>query len=255
MNSVNKQMLALGLVVFAFSNQMLADNHADETKLSPLEIFTCSYLKGKDRDDLDKVIARWNDWMDDNSPAPYTAWVLTPNFVGPEIDFDVAWMGGWADHAGMGKSLQTWRDDGGRMNAEFFKVFSCGQHSSMAVAPMQEPGEPPEQSVVRFSDCTFAEDSGPLKVFEAHKSILEYTRAKGSTTAAWLFFPAMGAGKIDFHYKLVLGDSDFNSLAKASEIFINEGGWMEAAKTMAGKASCDSPRLYNAELVRNGMSK
>lgn len=188
--------------------------------------------------------------MDENSPEPYTAWVLTPNFVGPEIDFDVAWMGAWADHSGMGKSLQVWRDEGKDMNAEFFKVFSCGQHSSMAVAPMQEPGKSPEQSVVRFSDCTFGEGVGPIQAYEAHSAVADYMKSKGSTTAGWLFFPAMGGGDMDFNYKLVLGDPNYESVAAATEIFVNGGGWMESAKIMAGKASCDSARLYEADLVR-----
>ena len=42
--------------------------------LNPLEVYTCNYLDGKDRGDLDKVIDRWNTWTDANDPAPYTAW-------------------------------------------------------------------------------------------------------------------------------------------------------------------------------------
>ena len=79
--------------IIAWSSQALAQGEDKTPTLNPLEMYTCNYLKGKDRGDLDKVITRWNAWTDDNDPAPYTAWVLTPVFFGPEITFDVVWMG------------------------------------------------------------------------------------------------------------------------------------------------------------------
>ena len=223
--------------------------------LNPLEVYTCNYLDGKDRGDLDKVIDRWNTWTDANDPAPYTAWVLTPVFFGPEITFDLVWMGAWPTNAAMGKSLQTWQDKGSKMNGEFFNVFSCDQHSSMAVLPMQPPAEPLETALVRFMDCSVAEGKSPQEAVQAHAMFKKYMMSKGSDSGGWIFFPGMGSGKIDFDYKLVLANADYASLAKDSEIIANGGGWMEAAKTFKDVAQCDSPRLYKADMVRNGAAK
>jgi hypothetical protein len=137
------------------------------------------------------------------------------------------------------------------MNAAFFRVFSCGQHSSMAVLPLQAPSDPLEKSLVRFSDCTVAEGAGPEQALAAHRQFGEYMHSKGSDTLAWMFYPGMGAGDIDFDYKLVLANSDYNSLGKAMDIIANGGGWMERDKVFGGKVSCDSFRLYEADLVRN----
>lgn len=246
---------SVALLVFAWCSQAVAQDEGQAPQLVPSEMYACNYLKGKDRSDLDKVIARWNKWTDEHDPAPYTAWVLTPNFVGSDIGFDVAWLGSWPTHADMGKSLQTWSDDGDEMNAAFFSVFSCDQHASMAILPFQAPSDPPEKSLVRFSDCTLDKGIGPEQAFSAHMEFKKYMLSKGSETRAWMFFPGMGAGKIEFDYKLVLGNPDYVSLGKDMEIITNGGGWKEAGKVLGGTTSCDSFRLYEADLVRNGMAK
>lgn len=239
----------------AWCGQATAQEGDNTPTLSPVELFTCNYLKNKDRGDLDKVIARWNAWTDANDPVPYTAWVMTPAYYGQEITFDVAWIGGWPTNADMGKSQQTWMEEGGKMNAEFSKVLSCDQHALMMALPMQPPGEPPKSSLVRFMDCEVAEGKRPLEAVEAHMKLKKYMQGKGSQTSAWVFFPAWGAGKIEYDYKLVLGDADYPTLTKDTEIIANGGGWQEAAKTIGSVARCDSARVYHADLVRNGMAK
>jgi hypothetical protein len=251
MKLITSLITSVGLFVFAWCSQALAQDEGGAPQVVPAELYACNYLKGRDRSDLDKVIARWNTWSDAHDPASYRAWVLTPNFVSSDIDFDVAWLGVWPTHADMGRSLQTWRDSGGEMNTAFFRVFSCDQHSSMAVLPLQAPSDPLEKSLVRFSDCTLAEGAEPEQVLAAHRKFHKYMSSKGSDTLAWMFYPGMGAGDIDFDYKLVLANSDYNSLAKAMDIIANGGGWMERDKVFGDKVSCDSFRLYEADLVRN----
>lgn len=248
-------MTSVGVIVFAWCNQAVAQDEEQAPQLVPSETYACNYLEGKDRSDLDKVIARWNKWADEHNPVPYTAWVLTPNFVGSDIGFDIAWSGSWPSYAAMGKALQTWSDDGDEMNAAFSSVVSCDQHALMAVLPLQAPGDPPEKSLVRFSDCTLDKDIGPEQAFEAHMEFRKYMQSKGSKTRAWMLFPDLGAGKIEFDYKFALGNPNYASLGKDMEIITNGGGWKEARKVLGGTTNCDSFRLYEADLVRNGMAK
>ena len=241
--------------LISWSSLALAQDANEAPTLNPVEVFTCDYNKGKDRGDLDKVIAKWNTWMDDNDSAPYTAWVMTPAFFGPEITFDLVWLGGWPSYAAMGKGLDTWTTKGGKLSGEFDKVISCGVHGSMAAMPMQAPGQPTDSSLVRFMDCTVDEGSDPVAMVNAHREFGAFMDSKGSDTSGWLFFPGMGAGDIDYDYKLVLANTDHPSLAKDGEIIANGGGWMEAGKTFGGITECDSPRLYSADMVRNGAAK
>jgi hypothetical protein len=242
------------LVALAWCSQTLAQQEDKAPTLNPAEIYTCNYLKGKDRGDLDKVIERWNAWTDENDSAPYTAWLLTPIFFGPEITFDVAWLGAWPTNKDMGKSLQSWQDDGAEMNTAFEKVFACDQHSSFAVMPMQPQAEA-SSGVVRFMDCETAEGKSSQESVRAHGEFHKYMKSKGSETNAWIFFPGLGAGVIDFDYKVVLANPDLPSSAMDAEILTNGGGWMQAAETFDGTTTCDSARMYSADLIRNGASR
>lgn len=255
MKNLLSVVIAVGASSLFLCNQTMAQEDKGAMSLAPVEIFACNYNKGKGRADLDKVVARWNEWTDKNNAVPYTAWLLTPAFFGPEITFDIAWLGGWPTYAAMGSGGQTWREKGGKVNAAFNNVISCGTHSSMAVLPMQPPAEIPKSSVVRFMDCTVADGHKIDEVVGAHSKFGSYMDNKGSTTSGWIFFPAMGAGQIEYDYKLVLANADYPSLTADSEIYANGGGWQEAGKTFDGITECDSARLYHAELIRDGAAK
>ena len=62
---------SVGLLVFAWCSQAVEQDEEPAPQLVPVEMYACNYLKGKDRSDLDKVIARWNKWTDEHDPAPY----------------------------------------------------------------------------------------------------------------------------------------------------------------------------------------
>ena len=113
------------LTALLYSTQASAQDAAQQPTLNPAEIFTCNYNKGKGRSDLDKVVKQWNSWADKTDSAPYNAWLLTPVFFGPEITFDVAWLGAWPTYEDMGINLQNWQQKGAKVSQEFDKVISC----------------------------------------------------------------------------------------------------------------------------------
>ncbi len=91
----------------------IADDHGDNKQTGPrtsaIESFYCSYAKNKDMGDLLKTAAVWDEWADDNFPAAYTAYVLSP-VVATESDFpfDVVWLGVAKDQQTLGKINDTW---------------------------------------------------------------------------------------------------------------------------------------------------
>lgn len=87
-------------VSMAWSSTVLSQ---DAPKAVPVELFTCSFQDGKDMDDLNKVIARFNKWSDQHNPA-YTAWVITPQFRSSDDEFQLGWIGAWADGTSMGEA-------------------------------------------------------------------------------------------------------------------------------------------------------
>jgi hypothetical protein len=228
----------------------LADHHMAADKAQQVELFTCNYLDGADRGDLDRVIAKYNKWADKNDDK-YTAWTLTPNFANPEVDWDIGWMGAWPDGQSMGAGLDTWMAKG--LQSEFDKVLSCNMHIAAASVNIKPPKNetPPPTAVVSFRSCTMAEGADFEDVFESTQAMGKFMQGKGSTGGAWMFFPTLGAGDVKFDYFFVLGYENYAALGHDQEVISNGGGWQKRQELLGGKTSCDVPRVYTAELVRS----
>ncbi len=138
--------------------------------------------------DLEKVIARWNAFTDDNdADTGYQAWLLMPDFVsGDHAGWDIGWLGGRPSGADMGKSLDIWHTKGGELQRAFADVVTCAAHMNYAVMPMREAGgEPPH----------------------------------------WVFVPAYGAPvDADYDFKWVTGYRDYAAFGEDWDAYANEGG-------------------------------
>ncbi len=66
---ISMGLLVTTLASVVLSGQAMAQDGDKPPTLNPLEIYTCNYLDGKGRGDLDKVISRWNKRTDANDPA------------------------------------------------------------------------------------------------------------------------------------------------------------------------------------------
>ncbi len=222
----------------------------------PVEVFGCNYLKGKSYKDLQRVIDKWNKWMDENGTAAYTAWTLVPHYYANNDDYamDVGWIGAWADGAAMGDGeQQTVFGNGAAMNAEFFKVLECPMHSSHASTNVKAPMDwPTATSVTVFSDCTLAEGKTGLDGLAMEKEWGAHLAATGSKAGSWVWYPGWGLGDIEYDYKRVVGHADYHSVGADFESFTNGQGYVKGAEIFAGNVSCNSPRVYNTRLVRDG---
>ena len=108
-----------------------ADEHASQPHMVPAEAYGCTFNDGKTMADLDKVIKKWNDWMDASGDKSYGAWTMAPHHF-DEWPFDVAWIGSWTDGVAMGKGKDNYSNKGGAIAAEFAKVVTCGMHSAFS---------------------------------------------------------------------------------------------------------------------------
>ena len=244
-------MLVTSSFVFAagFSS---ADEHEDEggNDAVPVEVYTCNYADGKGPADLDRVIAKWSKWADDQEYNDYSAWTMTPFYSSPEQEFDVIWMGVTETGQGMGAAQDSWLANGGELAADFDSVSPCNAHSLFAAVNVKKPPEREDRSsaVISFSDCTIGEGhSFSEEVMPALNAWGEFRSSHGSTAGHWVFFPVYGGGGEEYDFKLVVGHgnhadagSDFDNYdpAKAREIFPQ------------GMLDCDSSRVYNAKNIR-----
>ncbi len=228
-----------------------ADGHEQGPQVRPVEVYTCSYNDGRDREDLDRVIERWNRYMDENDDAGYVAFALTPNFVS-SFSFDIGWIGLAPDTAAFGRSLQSWRTTGGELAQAFNEVLTCGTHANFAsmnvIAP---PNEMPPPTVITFTDCTIDEDSSFEAAMEGVRTWTEFVKSAGVEAPIWLWFPAYGeASDATYDFKWVTAFSDYNQWAEDWEFFGNGGGWQKSEELFGDVMSCDSGRTYDLEALR-----
>jgi hypothetical protein len=254
MKTTTKIILGTGIIALLWSSVPLAQEAMETPRFQPVEMYSCNYNKGKGPRDLDRAVAKFNEWSDANSPTGYTAWTLTPQYFNGDIEFDVAWLGAWDDNAAMGSNTDTFVSKAAGVQAGFDRALTCDSHigaQALNVKPPQNAA-PPATGIVMFSSCTLAEGIGPADAFALHVAWGEYLESKGSKAAMWTFYPGLGAGDLDFDYYLVTAYGNYSELAATTEILTNGGGWMEAAKIFAGAVNCDGPRVYDSQLRRNG---
>jgi hypothetical protein len=217
-----------------------------------IEAYLCNYNEGKTRADLDKVIAKWNKWMDDSKSVPYTAWVMTPVLSSVNMPIDVVWLGAWQNGNDMGKGMQAWSTNSG-LQLEFDKVISCGEHSNSASVNIRPPhqGWPGKGGVAGFANCTLAEGKTLPDSMAAHRAWATHLDATGSKAGMWAFFPGFGNNNPEWDYKVVTSYPDYLAFGADWEAYTNGQGWRKAMELTAGVVSCDSPRLYHSTTVRD----
>jgi hypothetical protein len=254
MKTTTKFVLGAGVIALLWSGIALAQESAPTPNFQPVEMFSCTYNKGKGARDLDRAVATFNEWSDANDPTGYTAWTLTPQYFNADITFDVAWLGAWTDNAAMGSNTDTFVTKGASVQAAFDRVLTCDSHTGAQAVEVKPPqnAAPPATGIVMFSSCTLAEGVGPADAYAAHVAWGKYLDSKGSRAAMWTFYPGLGSGTMDFDYWVVTAYGNYAELAATTEILTNGGGWIEAAKIFAGIVSCDGARVYDSQLRRNG---
>lgn len=231
----------------------LAQAQSGSPEIAPAEFYPCTFNDGKGMADLQKVIAKWNDFMDANDDTGYQAWLLLPNFVsGDNGSWHVGWLGSWPDGNAMGKSLQIWNTKGTDLQQAFNNVVTCPAHINYAVMQMKGlDGTPSEQPVLTFSNCETEREVSMEAAFGAVREWIEFESSKGIESPHWVFFPGYGEPvDSDYDFKWVTGYRDYAAFGREWHIYGNEGGWQKARDVFRGTLECDSPRVYTVKPVR-----
>mgnify|MGYP001553764860 FL=1 len=251
-----KRIKLLGVLPCLFSLTWGASVFAQDPpppNFAAIDAYMCNYNDGKNRGDLDKVVAKWNKWMDDTKGAPYSAWVMTPVLSSVNMPADVVWLGVWQNGNDLGMGMQHWADNGGNLGYEFDEVIDCGEHSNAASVNIRPPakGWPGKSGVAVFANCTVAEGKTVADAMAVHRAWAAHLDSTGSKAGMWVFFPGFGQNNPDWDYKVVTSHPDYLSMGADWESYTNGQGWMKAMEIGAGVLSCDSPRAYHSTTVRD----
>jgi hypothetical protein len=251
------KLFAAVIMVLATSVAWTQSSHAQDSpqKAVPVEFFACNWQDGKGMADLQKVIGKFNKYADNNDSG-YSAWVLTAQFENdPEGAFDVGWLGSWPSMKAFGESQDNWMSKGRDVAMAFAEVIDCsGRHEMASSVIINAPDGPPGNGVVMFYACSQHDGKSGMDAVQAAGKYSASMKALGVDVSSWLFFPGMGAGNIDFDFWRVVGFNNYVELAAAAEVFINGGGWKKSEETLGAVASCSSPAVFDARVVRQGGS-
>jgi hypothetical protein len=249
MNKLLVKVIAVLVVSVGWTQSVLGQQPQD--KAAPVEFFACNWQDGKGMADLEKVGQKFSKWADKND-SKYSAWILTPQFH-TNVGFDVGWLGAWPDGNAFGKAQDAWHAGGRELAADFGKVMDCSASHELATsAVIRAPETPPGNGVVMFAECTMAQGKSPADALPAHRKAGAAMTAMGSKASAWLFYPGLGAGDIDFHYWHVIAFKNYTELGAATELYINGGGWEKVMGIMGPVSRCGSPSVFDVRLVRTG---
>lgn len=221
-------------------------------KVLPVELFACKYNEGQGAADLDKVIERWSRYADDKGIDNYAAWTLSPYHYGPEQEFDVIWMGAFADGKAMGSTIGEWLASGGPIQAAFNKVLDCSAHillsSAMYMAPSNN--QTPASGVITMMDCELNEGHRYADIKAAELRWVDYLKGSGATAGYWHWFPTFGGGDAEYDYKVVTAYRDYAELGASFDRFANEGGRETSQGIFGNIDDCDDARVYLAQSRR-----
>lgn len=251
MNRISTVVAMLLALAVPWAQSAVAQDGAQ--KANPVEFFACNFQDGKGMADLNNVIEKFKAYADQNDVG-YTAWTLTPQFTNDGDDaFDVGWLGAWPDGNAFGKSQDNWMTKGRDVAKAFGAVIDCSSRHEMASSMVINPPKaPPGNGVVMFYACSLGDGKSPNDAIAAAKKLTGAMTALGTDASSWLFFPGMGAGNIDFDYWRVVAFNNYTELGAAVETYMNGGGWQKNMEIMGPVASCSSPGVYDARLVRAG---
>ncbi len=223
---------------------------------APVEIYGCNYIDDNDSGDLDTVINRWNNWMDDNSQDNFTALTMVPYYYSADITTDVLWLGVWPDGASMGGGLDQWLSDSDGMEIEqdFADVLDCGGHSLYATLTIRPPAGPAElgpTGPIEFTNCSVHDGRTAGEALGAIREWVEFNEGNGADTAHWVLFLGPGqTADTDYNFKWVRGYPSQASYGRAFDQLTTARGFMTYGDLFSRLLTCDSPRVYLGNFVR-----
>jgi hypothetical protein len=228
-----------------------AQEESEGPVVYPVETYTCKYNKGQGPAELDKVVAGWNVYMDEQGAGNYFAMTLTPHYYGGET-FDVGWLGAAPTGEELGAGADSWITNGAKQAAAFSKVLSCDSHSNYATMQIKESpsGVSPDNIVLTFANCSAVSGKTMEEVFAALDAWTEYTIENGYRNGTWVMFPAYGVDDVDFDFKLVNGYDSHTDMGKDYDQYANGGGYQKHAELLGDVLSCDVTRVYDGDIQR-----
>jgi hypothetical protein len=223
----------------------------------PVDMWVCDLNDGRDMDDLDDWIEKFNEWADDQENNDYAAWTLTPSYWGPNQDFDYIWLGAWMNANAMGAGWDLWNSTNDGLMAEYASIATCRVHSNFASAAYRLPEgmDNSGNGVITISDCKRHHGVPGSAIDAAARQWVDTLDESGSNAALYHWYPVFGGGGgpgggPDLDYKQVTSYQNYSDLGADYERMGNGGLFRRNQELFDHLVACDAARVYDAQSRR-----
>jgi hypothetical protein len=256
---MKKKIIAASIALpLALSTAFAQEEEEQSPYVVPVDTFTCNYNDGKGSADLDKVVAAWNEQLDELGADSYGAVTLTPVYYGNDT-FDVGWIGYWVSQEAMGAGIDSYRaSSAGELDPKFAEVLTCDTHSHFASIQVKAPpeGETPDNVVLMFSNCSKSDEVEWDALFDKIKTAVAYQEEKGFRKGDYMMWPVFGGeGKPPWDFKWVTSFANYTDFGIAYQHNANGGGRQKMNEIMGDALDCDPARVYDAKVVRRATAE
>jgi hypothetical protein len=222
-----------------------------ETLPKPIraEYFACKFDEGKDFDDLNKWIGKWNKWMNDSELSGYQGNILTPLYRSPNDHHDFVWVGITDNAETMFNERSEYIKSGLQAS---WPAKSCPAAFTARQYLFENPKDWQmnyDEFVAIFRDCNMQDDKSFEDVYSARQKNLTELRAHEFNHHSRIVIPGAGvpAG---------IGAYDFMMLsahASLKDWGINSDkveSFRDTLTTTSDVYSCGKPRAFVGKRIR-----
>ena len=246
-NQITKFVLAI--LILSSTSLALADHHAAPTSAA-LEAYFCNFEKGKDMDDLLKVAAEWDKWVDVNQSNDYAAYVLRPVIsTAADFPYDYFWLGVSKNHETMGQGADEWMENGGKLAAKFDSVAPCDTHilmTSQTIKPYTSSGK---SGFAQISACELNDDASMESLMGADQKWVSWMTENDMPGGLSRWYGGVGEARdstTDFY--TVYRAQSLAARGKAHDMMMAGGGAV-LSSIYDSVMTCDTPRVYHGVSV------
>ena len=213
------------------------------------EYFACKFDDGKDFNDLNTWIEKWNKWMDESKLNGYQGNILTPLYRSPNDHHDFVWVG-ITDNA---ETMFNGRSEYIKSDLQAsWPAKSCPASFTARQYLFENPKDWKmnyEEFVAIFRDCNMQEGKTFEDVYIARQENLKELRSNGFNHHSRIIIPGAGV-------PTAIGAYDFMMLSAQASLTdwgINSDKVEGFRGTLANTSdvyTCDKPRAFIGKRIR-----
>jgi hypothetical protein len=225
-------------------------------QFNAIELWACNYRAGKDAEDFDDAL---EGVAEASSGTDYSSWVLNPYLVGPNMPFDVIYLGAWPSGAAMGSGMAAYLANGGDDADEAWnEAVDCPASTLFAgyeIEPLPESGDDDGDGTFLLSvaDCKVGHGVSNGQALAALERFNSYAVANGSTVPTFAWFPVFGPGEAEYSFKLAQAFGGPEDLGNTFQWSVDNAAYNVNDELTGGIVDCDIPRLYTGRTVTTDM--